>query len=523
MSTPEVTQVRATDICAHRLLTDAELFGVERPRSTPVVAVDLVVPEKVLSASLTPKGVAVLALDVHGPAEHRGHLIDVALRRASTTGSAMLIVVGAQLPLTAATRALAAQLDMPLLVASDASSSTELVVSLRELVATPHQPLANLLLDVTRRLRRAPQRLDDVISILEAALPGANVYACAGAELVVAGTPRRTSPAEVVTHRTPGDVLGDGFGAAVAPIEGLAGDIALWLVAERDRVGRLWLDAAGAALGLCSGAVLTWLAREQARHDKDARTRSALLAEILENGQGITRVVTEQAARVGWQLEGWHTGVHLRFTPASPSALTVRALAEQLEHTGLKPDSLVERTDGWSAWLTSHREPGPDHARHIARRIEEDLRRTPPGVAIAVGIGSPHRDIEGISATLAEARQAALIATTSAKPVSVRVLQEVGPSRLLLGWYSSDAFADYAGELLGPLIDNDEPEVLRTLEAYLERACSASQTARALNVHRNTVTQRIAKAERVLGTSTATADNRLALQLALRVVRARPS
>ena len=42
--------------------------------------------------------------------------------------------------------------------------------------------------------------------------------------------------------------------------------------------------------------------------------------------------------------------------------------------------------------------------------------------------------------------------------------------------------------------------MLRTLEAYLERACSASQTARALGVHRNTVTLRVAKAERVLGT-----------------------
>ncbi|QQS01059.1 MAG: hypothetical protein IPK37_00720 [Austwickia sp.] len=63
--------------------------------------------------------------------------------------------------------------------------------------------------------------------------------------------------------------------------------------------------------------------------------------------------------------------------------------------------------------------------------------------------------------TLAEARQAALIAATSARAVSVRVLQEVGPSRLLLGWYSSEAFADYARELLAPLLGNDEPEVLR--------------------------------------------------------------
>lgn len=518
-------RVRVADVCAHELLAGAELHGVDTPSNAPVQTVDLLLPDQVLATPLTRGGLAVLALDAGaaygGDGEHRAHLVDVVLRRAGTAGSALVVVLGAATPLAEATRALARLLQLPLLVAPAPTASTELVVGLRELVATPHQPVADLLLDVTRRLRRARQRLDDVVRLLGAALPGANVYACAGPELVVVGAPRLTSPKDVVAHLAPGELLGDGYGAAVLPVAGLGGDIAVWLVAERERAGRIWLDAAGAALGLCQGTVLAWLAREQASYDRDARMRSALLAEILEHAQGITRSVTEQAARAEWQLEGWHTGIHFHFTPSAPSALTVRTLAGQLERTGLKPGALVERTDGWSAWLTTQLEPGPDHAREIARRIEADLRHPPAGHEIAVGVGSPQRDVAGIGATLAEARQAALIAATSPRPVSVRVLQEVGPSRLLLGWYSSEAFADYAQELLGPLLDSDEPEVLRTLEAYLERACSASQTARALGVHRNTVAQRVAKAERLLGTTTATADNRLALQLALRVSRTR--
>ena len=111
--------------------------------------------------------------------------------------------------------------------------------------------------------------------------------------------------------------------------------------------------------------------------------RAALLAEILENTQALSRTVTEQAARAQWQLEGWHTGFHVQFSPAAPSALSVRTLAGQLERTGLTASSLVERTDGWSAWLTTHHEPGPDHARSLARRVEEDLRVPPPGHRIA--------------------------------------------------------------------------------------------------------------------------------------------
>lgn len=516
-------QVSTADVCAHPILAEATVFGVTTIRHAPVSGVDLVVPARVLDAALTHRGVAVLALDAAGPADHRSHLIDVALRRAASAGSTTLIVVGSETTLPEATRALAEHLGLPLLITPPSLSSTEVVVALRELVGAPQQALATTLIGIAGRLARSPRQLADIVSILESALAGATVYVCAGADLVLAGTPRLTSPAEAVRHRSPGELLGDGHVAAVLPVEGITGDIALWLVAERPRAGRLWLNAAAAGLSLCSSVALTWLAREQARHDRDARTRSALLTEILESGRGISRAVAEQAARVGWQLDGWHTGIHFRFTPAVPSALTVLTLADQLERTGLKAHSLVERTDGWSAWLTTARDPGPERARDIARKLEHDLRATPAGHALAVGIGSPQRDVEGIALTLAEARQAALIASTSAKPVSVRVLQEVGPSRLLLGWYSSEAFADYSAELLGPLVTSDEPELLRTLEAYLERACSASHTARALGVHRNTVTQRIAKAERLLGTSTGNADSRLAIQLALRVVRARSS
>lgn len=522
MSSPEQVAVRVPDVCGHALLADADVVGGQVLRGTAVSVVDLVLPRTVLSADLAERGVVVLALDAAGPEERRGHLIDVVLRRAAAAHSSVVIVTGAQPPLPAATRGLAEHLGLPLLLAAPSVTSTELVVALRELVATPRLRLATLVLDAAERLGRAPATLAGVVEVLGECLPGATVYACAGPDLVLAGEPGRASLADVVGHRVPGEITGDGFGAVVLPILTPAGEVAVWLVAERERVGRLWLTGAASVLALASGTVWTWLAREQARHERDVWIRSALLTEILDLGGAVTRRVLQEAAKLGWQLDGWHTGIHLRFSPGLPTGLTLVNLAAHLERSGLGPDSLVQRTDGWSAWLTTSHEPGPDHAREVARRLERDLLPSATSErSIAVGIGSPQRDVAGLAVTLSEARQAAVIAVGANRPLSVRVLQEVGPSRLLLGWYSSEAFADYAIELLAPLLDSGEPELLRTLEAYLERACSASHTARALDVHRNTVTQRIARAERLLGASTATPDSRLALQLALRVTRAR--
>ncbi|WP_162186164.1 PucR family transcriptional regulator [Amycolatopsis jejuensis] len=267
-----------------------------------------------------------------------------------------------------------------------------------------------------------------------------------------------------------------------------------------------------------------WLARRQLSAERDARVRTTLLTEILEHGNAISESIEEQAVSAGWQLFGWHIGVHLTFAePAPRSTLAVETLLADLAKPPLTLGTVVERADGWSAWTTSRDEPGPDHARTLARVLETRLRHLnsrQPGLTCAAGVGAPQRDVAGIATTLSQARQAASIAAAEGAPVAVRALQDLGASRLLLGWYTSGAFHDYARQLLEPLLDEPETELLKTLEAYLDRACSAMHTARALGVHRNTVSLRISKIETLLGATLSRSDTRLTLQLALRVLRA---
>jgi len=59
----------------------------------------------------------------------------------------------------------------------------------------------------------------------------------------------------------------------------------------------------------------------------------------------------------------------------------------------------------------------------------------------------------------------------------------------------------------------------RTLGAYLDSESSLAATAAVLGVHRNTVAQRVARIERLLGVSLSDPEQRLALQLACRAVQ----
>lgn len=510
-------RVRVSDVCGMPMLRGALLVGVDTPPADPIHAVDLLVPRRVMSEPLRARSAVVLALDAAGDVV-ADHLVDVALRRAHNAGAALLIVTGHGGALPQATTALAAWLRMPLLVAAPEVSSVDLAVELRRLVADPDVQRLAVLQAALRDLPRGPRSPQQIRSTVEALLPDTNVFVLAGRGLALEGAARHVAPEAVVGYTEETYIQHDEVLAVVLPLDGLDGTTSWWLVAERRRAGRLWLESASALLALHSGALLTWLVREQAGLERDARIRSTLLTEVMEHGDHAPPEVQELLARSGWQVDGWHTGLHLRFEPRNPSALAMRSVAQDLASIGLTERSLVERTDGWSAWVTSPSEPTLEQTRLLSRTIERTLQ-PPAGTRVVVGIGAPHRDAAGIGRTLAEARQACAVASGSTRLVTVRVLQELGPSRLLLGWHASDALTGYSREILGELLNESEAEVLFTLQAYLERACSTAQTARALDLHRNTVSKRIARAERILGASVSTPDTRLALQLALRVLR----
>jgi purine catabolism regulator len=104
----------------------------------------------------------------------------------------------------------------------------------------------------------------------------------------------------------------------------------------------------------------------------------------------------------------------------------------------------------------------------------------------------------------------------------VRHIDELGIQRILIGWYSSSEFGDFASTLLRPVTDMDRDEdLMRTLEVYLDNESSPTVTADVLGLHRNTVINRIARIRKVLHVDLDDPDERLAVQLACRVIGAR--
>jgi len=167
---------------------------------------------------------------------------------------------------------------------------------------------------------------------------------------------------------------------------------------------------------------------------------------------------------------------------------------------------------------------GRDALVAAAAALQAEAGRRLPGSVVAVGIGRTCTDPFDLAASHREALRALAVGGRTRGPGHVSLFEDLGLDRLLAGCSDAElaAFRDGA---LGKLLAYDAAhgaELVRTLDAFLACSGNGAKAAQALFVHYNTLRQRLAVAEQVLGADLDDAEARLSLGLALRVLRMLP-
>ncbi|MGW4476279.1 PucR family transcriptional regulator [Nonomuraea sp. NPDC004354] len=425
--------------------------------------------------------------------------LDAELSKAVEAGAAALMVPGTD-PLPSSTVLLAERLATPVLGCPGDPLETAVRLAVQ---------IASSDVDVARRVLAAHQALDIGTPTLEEMRR-------------LAGTVVR---AEItVLARDGALLLGPPIGEQVRvslPVrQRLAdGGVAVPVLAPDARSAELWLVVAGTAgaeevLAVAAAAAQRSLALRRLELERDARRSSALLGELLQAGDDPGPSLRRRAAEAGWRLDGWHTGIRIDVSrPVDVVTLTgdiVATLsAESVEAV------VVAEDGGWVAWVSTDVEPDADAVNRLALLVRQAQRRM-ADLDPLVGMARPHHGPGGIARSLSEARDAARLAAARAETGKFVHVDRLGLAQLLLAWTRTDTFVPAARSLLAALAA--EPgDLTRTLTVYLDTESSLIDTAAVLGVHRNTVTRRIDKIERLLGVDLADADTRLALHLACRV------
>lgn len=159
---------------------------------------------------------------------------------------------------------------------------------------------------------------------------------------------------------------------------------------------------------------------------------------------------------------------------------------------------------------------GASNRLHLA--VPEDAAREvllhAAPVGVPIGLSSPHSASE-----LRRALQESLWALGTAKGTGERIVAYT-EGRAWLGLGGLEEGQAFVDRLLGPLLDHErgkEPDLLKTLVAYLECQRSWQKTADALFVHRQTIIYRMRKVAELTGLDLAETSSIAQLWFALQI------
>lgn len=271
-------------------------------------------------------------------------------------------------------------------------------------------------------------------------------------------------------------------------------------------------DAAGAAVALELG-------RGTGGGHRPGPAQS--LVADLAAGAVVSRAdVLHRLGDLGWPpLEGRHLVVAaLDVDAAVPLtdavAATERAVAAEGRETGV----LVGTAAGHVVMVQR------GGRRAVPAQVREDLAATAERLAaelpgrVLLGATTPVADPGDLAAAVGRARQVVRTARRYGRRTGVVMERDVAAHRLLTREIDPQVLRDFVHEQIGPLVDHDREhrsELLRTLDAYLACSLSKARTAELLGLRRQSLYDRLARIERLLGVSLDEADHRTGLGLAL--------
>ena len=335
---------------------------------------------------------------------------------------------------------------------------------------------------------------------------------------------RTSDEAPVGESGLPGSVVGNGGGAIIQPIQVGAERYGAILVAGDEAV--LGPDRLEAIEYAATVAALRQV-QTRAVAEADRRFQAVCLEELITGHVADRSVLMERAAAFAWDLTTPRAvlladveaiaGRPFSALAGTPEEGALRHRLAEAARASLAPGSIVwERSREIGALVSA----GPSGPREIGAALQAEAGRRLPGIVVSVGIGRAALDPLELHRSFGEARRALSIGRWAHGPGEVTAFDHLGLDLLLVAVPAAEAQA-FCTDVLGRLEAYDAAHgtsLVATLETFLATR-NAALAARRLYLHYNTLKNRLAKIEEIMGPCLDDPDRCLSLALALRLRR----
>jgi sugar diacid utilization regulator len=328
------------------------------------------------------------------------------------------------------------------------------------------------------------------------------------------------------------------------PELGHSGRIAMRIAAEGELFGVIWVtDTARplterdyATIRQAAEVAAAIFARQQMATRREAMLRAELLEDVIKGRILAPENIRTVALSLGWNIDRLQQvlivaiddfeSFRLRHAGRTGSALrrAQERLLElvQLEVLAVDPEAVVGmRSSSFVILLDTGQEQEADRKAAALRLAESVVRRAAAflqGTQITVGLGRDFPSLEHMAESFRQAELAAELGQTLWGGNLALHYDDLGIHRVL---YALREHEEMMAPALQSIIAHDDEhgtDYVRTLAAYLRNMGRLRVAAEELGVHRNTLEYRMGRIAELAGVDLENADNRLTLELGIRLL-----
>lgn len=157
----------------------------------------------------------------------------------------------------------------------------------------------------------------------------------------------------------------------------------------------------------------------------------------------------------------------------------------------------------------------------ISKEVQEQVRKRMKKISIQVGISDVSNGIEEIPRSYREAQDAITYGEMLNKESSVVAFSELGVFRMLCKFAEKNSLEEFIPKPLLKILQYDkenESELLKTLQVFLECNGNASKAAKELFIHYKTILYRLERIKEVTQLNLENNRNRLELEMGLKML-----
>ena len=283
----------------------------------------------------------------------------------------------------------------------------------------------------------------------------------------------------------------------------------------------------GADLGMTEAAVTAIgleLMRDRATAEAEARLTGGLFAALLAEDDVDEARLLRRASYLGYELGGQNAVIAVTAGQESSGRrpLSLETCVQRaVRRRGEGPVPVFERDDAIVVVLSDPHEVPDQLIKEYAGAIKQELDVSGRSVGVRIAYAGAHAGISGLRRAVQQAEYALHVLGVLGRSGKPQAFGDLGVWTLLGRVGDAEQLMSFASGVLGTLMDHDaerQAQLVDTVRTLVECNFHYRTAAEQLYTHPNTLRYRMTRINELTGFDFADADDRLKVEIALRIL-----